>query len=1130
MKKLLYSLVLVFATISVFAQVTTSSLTGSVKDSKGEALIGASVKAIHQPTGTVYGISTNADGRFTLRNMRVGGPYVITITYVGYQTTRVDNISLKLDEPFVLNSTLSEAGTALKEVTITANDPRSVLNADRTGSTTNIGRAEIQRLPTITRNLNDLTRLTPQASASSTGSIGGGNYRQNYITIDGSDFNNTFGIGSNLPAGGNPISLDALEEISVNVTPYDIKQSGFIGSSINAVTRSGTNQFSGSVYNYFRTDDQQGNKVGSNTPFTKQTLDQKTYGFRLGGPIIKDKLFFFANVESYKSTQPGQQNVVSTDALPYGGASTPSNVVRPTAGDMDAISAYLLDKYGYATGGYQGYSFVSKRMTMTGRLDWNINKNHRLNVRYSQVESQTPNGMSNSRSPLTQFSNTNNQGRTFNSALPFENTNFYLQEANFYSLAAELNSTFGNVSNVLRVTSTHQNDPRSSNSSVFPFVDILKDGLPFTSFGYEPFTFGNLRDVRTISAVDYVTFEKGKHNFTLGGQFDISSTKNGFQRFATSYYTFASWDDFVSALDPVEANRAKPTDFAITYSLLPEYAQAFPRFKTLQLALYGQDEISVTDNFKLTAGLRVDMPKFLSVEEIKTHPLVSALTFADGEKINTGNLPSTKLLWSPRLGFNWDVKGDRSLQVRGGTGIFTGRVPTVWVVAQSGDSGLLQITKTYSGSDVPSGTYFQADPTAYRPATVPAAGTSIPSAISAMGSNFKYPQSWKSSIAVDAKLPGGFIGTLEGIFNKDLNVALGRNANLVTPQPLNVAGYPDNRVIYPNFNTEKFINPLISGLAVAPGTTTNGLPVSSALGNDASAFNVAVLDNKSRGYYWSVTAKLEKQFSKGLNGSVAYVMSDARNLYDGGGDQLLNTWSNTQIINSPNDPGLSYANYVQPTRIVASLSYKKEYFKHAATTISLFYEGAVAGRFSYTYSSDFNRDGQTNDLIYIPKDPSEITFVDQSYGSGATAVTYTAKQQSDLFFKYIEQDSYLSAHKGEYAKRNGAKYPWRNQVDFKLLQDVFVNLGNNKKNTIQFSLDIFNFGNFINKNWGIVKTLNTGAILTPRNVSSLAAGGVTRPTFSLAADRNQPVTSTFRDNNSLSSTYYMQFGFRYIFN
>ncbi len=808
--------------------------------------------------------------------------------------------------------------------------------------------------------------------------------------------------------------------------------------------------------------------------------------------------------------------MLETPEAPFG---TNPNIVKPTTAQLDDIANFLKNApYHYDPGKYQNYDNITENTRIVGRIDWNINEKNHFNIRYSQVESRSPSFVSTSRSPLTPAYGSST-GRTSNNALWFENSNYY-QDGNFYSLAAEWNTSFAKrFANTLRATFTHQNDPRSSTSSVFPFVDILDGsnipagsaGTPFTSFGYEPFTYGNLRDVKTLSFVDNLVFTSGKHTWTAGAQVDIQSTKNGFQRFGTGYYTFRSWDDFKNGL--------KPVDYAITYSLSPGYVQAFPKYDFNQYSVYGQDEIKFSSRFKLTAGLRLDLPTYPNIPEIKTHPLVAALTFNNNTKINTGQLPDVRVLYSPRVGFNWDVKGDRSIQVRGGTGVFTGRVPTVWIVAQSSDAGLLQFTQTWitPNADRNDPTKyvtpgpFNPDPKAYLPATPPAAGTAIPSTVSATDPNFKFPQTWKTNLAVDIKLPWGMVGTIEAIYNKDLNVALGKNPNLVTPQPLNVAGYPDNRPIYPNLNNQKYINPLNNNNQADPAGT--------------NAFNPVILSNASKGYYWSITAQLTKQFSKGFFGSVAYVRSQAKALFDGNGDQLLNTWSITQIVGQANDPELSYANYVIPDRIIASFSYRKEYLKHLATQVSLFFEGSIAGRYSYTYSADFNRDGQTNDLIYVPKDPTEITFSDFTYNG----VLYTAKQQSDLFFRYIEQDKYLSSRRGKYAERNGAKQPWRNQVDVKIAQDLFQNIGG-KRNTLQFTLDIFNFGNLLNKNWGIFKSINASGILVPTNTASLVPGGSVKPTFRLQTDRNQPVTSTFRDNNSLTSTYYMQFGLRYIFN
>ena len=1117
LKKILSFIIIALTALplTMKAQITTGSLTGNVKDDEGKTLAGATVTALYTPSNIRYTTSTSKNGAYNISNMRAGGPYTITVSYVGHDMQTYNDINVQLAEATILDAKLPKSNSQLQAVTVvTAGAKNTIINSSRTGATTSIGRADIMRAPSVTRNLNDLTRITPQATGTSTGSVGGGNYRQNNITVDGADFNNNFGIGTNLPAGGAPISLDAIDQITVSITPFDVRQSGFIGSSLNAVTRSGTNQFSGSVYEYFRTSKEQGDKVGTATVI-KTPFNFQQYGARFGGPIIKNKLFFFGSYEYENKPTVLQTRVASTPGNPYSPANT--GVSRPTEDSLNYISNYLKTTYGYETGAFQNYALKNGNKKILGRLDWNINQRHRFNVRYNQVEGGSPNPPSTSRSPLSAFAQT----RTAQNAQWFRNSN-YFQGANFYSFAAELNSRFGSkYTNTLRGTYTYQNDSRTTESTIFPFVDILSSTgatpaspTPYTSFGYEPFSSGNLRKVKSYSFIDNVTMNFGRNLITTGVQADFSQTTNGFQRFATSYYTFDTWNDF--------ATGQQPSSFGITYSLSPGFAQAFPKFKFAQYSWYAQDEVTISQRFKLTGGIRLDLPTYPDVAEIKTHPLIAALTFAGGSKINTGVLPKKRIMYSPRIGFNWDVNGDRTFQVRGGAGIFTGKIPFVWIVSQSGDAGLLQVTQVYVGKTNTPGP-FNPNPAAYLPATVPAAGTVIPTAgISAISPDFKFPQSFKASLAFDKRIAKGLILTMEGIFNKDIHTAFYSNPNLVDPTPLNVAGVSDNRMIYPNANNLKYINPLNSaGIPTTGGTTS---------------FNTYVLGNGSKGYYASFTTKLEKLFSKGFGATVAYTATTAANLFDGSGDQPSSAWQGTATVDGSNFAKLSNAGYVVPNRFIASVSYHREYFKHAGTTISLFYEGSAAGRYSYTYTADFNRDGNNNDLMYIPKDPSDIIFAgNKTYGTGASAVTLTPQQQSDALFAFIDQDKYLSKHKGEYAERNAAKYPFRSQLDAKLLQDVFVNIGK-KRNTVQFSIDVFNFTNMLNHRWGAFKTLTTNsngnaALLVPTNVASLVAGGAVKPTFNLASDVGGLYpTQTFRNLNTITSTYYMEFGVRYIFN
>jgi hypothetical protein len=1085
-----------FFSFSGFAQVTTSSLSGEVVEPSGEPSIGATVIAKHLPSGSVYSGLTNSSGRYNLANMRVGGPYHVEITFVGYQKAVFDEVYLQLGQPYVINHKFVEEGTSLDELIITSNR-NSVLNSDRTGAVTNVTRSQIENLPSISRSVNDLTRLTPQANGTA---IGGGNYRSNNFTLDGANFNNQFGIGQNIPAGGSPISLDAIEQISVNITPYDVRQSGFTGAAVNAVTRSGRNEFFGSAFTTYRNESLQGLFVDGQK-VQRNEMEIKQYGLSLGGPIIKDKLFFFVNVEQNKTNEPGPSKVAATASNPFGSA---NNIARPTADFLDNVSSFLKDKYGYETGPYQGYSNKSFNDKFFARVDWNISNKHKLNVRYNQVQSSEPRTVSTSTSGSNvSFAGGNN--RLSNNALHFMNSN-YFQEANLYSATAEYTGSLGKLNHSLRASWVHQFEPRTSGGGEFPLVDIKDGDAVLTTFGYEPFTFGNLRDVTTYTLNYDASYTLGKHTLTGGLQYETSLTKNGFQRFGTGYYIYDSWDEF--------ANGGKASNYALTFPMTADGSQAFPSFKFGQTSLYLQDEFAVNSRLKLTGGIRLEMPTYPNVEEIKTHPLVAGLNFLNGEKVDTGELPKAAVMVSPRFGFNYDVKGDRSLQIRGGSGVFTGRIPFVWIVAQSGDAGLLQATQVWSGKEnTPA---FSPDIKANYPAVLPPAGTFIPSSgISAMSKDLKFPTTWKSSLAVDVKLPWGIVATVEGIYNRDLNAVAARNVNLVAPTALNVAGYPDNRPIFPNANVDKYINKLNS--AGIPGSGTTG-------------FNTTVMYNDKGGHYASGMLQLTKNFQNGFSGSVSYVAAAAKNFGDGSGDQIINLWSIPFTSSNSNMASLGYTTNVLPHRVVGSVSYNNALIGKLKTGITVFYSGDNQSRYSYSYSSDFNRDGQVNDLIYVPKDASEITFLPIAAGNSAYGgKAFTAEEQSQIFFDLINNDKYLSSRKGQYAERNGAKLPWRNQFDLRITQDILRDIAGTK-NGLQIFVDIFNVGNLLNNAWGTYDT-SIGNLLTPANTSSLVPGGAVKPTFRLNANNGNIINGkTYRKNESISSTYYLQFGARITFN
>jgi hypothetical protein len=1090
-RKLSVMMLMLFLSVTAaFSQVTTSTLSGRVTSQSNETLPGAAVVAVHLPSGTQYGTITNTEGRFNIQGMRPGGPYKVDVSFVGYSTSSFTDINLLLGESFILDLSLKESVFDVDEVIIVGTRAPA-FNSEKNGAAINIDNRQINAMPTISRSINDITRLTPQANGNT---IGGGNYRQNYITVDGAQFNNAFGIGTNLPGNGAPISLDALDQISVNITPFDVRQSGFIGASVNAVTRSGGNEFTGSVYTFMQNEKYKGNKVGENT-FDRNPSSYEMYGMRLGGPIIQNKLFFFVNFETEKSMVPGPSRVASTASKP---ADYANNIARPSEAEMDMISKYLFDTYGYETGPYQGYSFESPGRKILARIDWNINQFHKFNIRYSYMMSKDPSNPSTSFSPFSSLYTGNRQAMD---AMWFKNSG-YFQERNFSSLSAELNSLLGGgkFANKLRFTYSFQDEPRTTGGKTFPFVDILKDNRVFTSFGTELFSYGNLREVKTITVSDDISWSWGINSFTAGLQYEHNQTKNGFMRFGSSFYVFDSWDDFV--------NGNLPRNYGVTFSNTPGYAQAFPTFNFGQYTAYIQDEINVNSQLKVTAGFRVDLPTYS--QPVDEHPIIANLTFGD-KKYSTSTLPKSRVLMSPRVGFNYDIIGDRSLVVRGGSGVFTGRVPFVWIVGQVGDAGMIQTTQTYSGANVPGP--FKPEVDAYYPTTQPAVGTIVPGTFTIIDNDFKMPQSWKSSLALDAKLPWDIKGTLEGIYNKDFNTAFFMNRGLKGEANMNVAGYPDNRIIYPSANAAKYYQLHTGGNITTPAGTGSGV-------------SPIVLENRTGGYYYSVTAKLEKDFANGFAAMIAYTRSEAKNLVDGAGDQAASAWNGNANVNGANSPELSYASYVIPDKIIGSVSYRLEYLKHMATSFSLFYDGGAQGRYSYVYSANIARDGAgSNNLIYVPKDPSEIVFVNQT----VSGTVWTAQEQSDAFFAFIEQDKYLKTRKGQYAERNGAIIPWTNRFDVKVMQDFYVNVGG-KRNTIQLSLDVLNAGNLVNKDWGKAYFFNQNNILTPTNQNAVVTGGTVKPTYRLNPYNNQMLKETFRDNVGYASTYSMQFGIRYIFN
>jgi hypothetical protein len=1147
---------------------TTAAMSGTITDSKGEALPGATVIAVHTPTNTQYVSPTNADGRFNMQNMRVGGPYTVRVTFVGFQDYSRSGVNLTLAENFRLDVKLGESTTQLTEVTVTGGQ-NPVINADRTGAQTTIQRQQIERLPTLNRSFNDFTRLTPQGSGTSNQSFAGRNNLYNNLTIDGAIFNNAFGLSSTIggQAGAQPVSLDAIDQIQVSLAPYDVRQGSFTGAGINAVTRSGTNKLSVSVYDYYRNQDFVGQKVGSfQAPYPNFKLNN--VGFRIGGPIVKDKLFFFVNAEMEKRTDPPSGNYTATRTGVASGLQTSA----ANAADLDALSGFLVKQYGYNPGAYENYGLRSNSYKATAKLDWNINTNNHFNIKYNYLKSYSD------VNPSTSGGSIGGTRAETVYGLPFFSS-YYTINNNLNSIIAELNSTLGGGKFSNNVTAGYigNRDYRQypSGGSPFPMVDIgnqiglttaasTRSGVAasngFTTFGSELYSAFNVLNSDIYQFGDNFTAFLGKHNVTIGTYNELYKFSNGYAPNYYGTYQYNSLEDFYASAGGYTYDRnahqvsstggLTPVVGAARYALQYSTQANFPYAvtKAAQLGFYVQDEYSPISNLKLTLGLRGDIPIIFSnidrniavsgTETSGTGAGLGALTFRDGIQFSTSQLPQRRLLFSPRIGFNWDVNNDKKTQVRGGTGIFTGRVPFVWISNQAGNNGVQFNSIDVSGAGATGATYVNAAgvrvPYAFNPnvdAYRPTAGSGSTSySLAVTDRNFKFPQVWRSNFAIDQVLPGGIVATIEGLYTKDLNAMFIQNIDLpntsLRAAPVGVTGTGgDQRPIFYATNAAGVITTTKNNRIFNPSTPTVANPVIT---------DAELLTNTKKGYSYSITGQLQKSFSNGIFASVAYTYADSRSVNDGSSSVAYSNWSARAVSGDPNENVLSYSQWLTQHRVIGSLSYRHEYLNHLATTFSLFYDGEPTGRYSYVYNGDMNGDNVTNnDLMYIPRTQSEINLAQISTTVNGSAVLYTAAQQWADLDKFINQDPYLSKHRGEYAQRNGAAYPWQHRVDVKVIQDVFTNIGENR-NTLQFSVDIFNIGNMLNRNWGAFPTtFKTNPLnfigYNASNQPIFSYGYYTNPTA--AAPAGTTLADSFRPNTgTISSRWQLQIGLRYLFN
>lgn len=1061
------------------AQVTTASMRGVVTGQAEAPLEGARVEAVHTPSGTRYATVTRADGGFFIPAMRVGGPYEVITTRIGYERATQTGIFLSLGAATDVNFKMSQVATTIAGITVTGES--GLISSARTGAATAVAIEQLEQLPTISRTLGDFTRLTPQASGNS---FAGTDSRLNNITVDGSYFNNSFGLGS-VPGGRTgvaPISLDAIEQVQVNIAPFDVRQSNFTGAAVNAVTKSGTNEVKGSLYYLTRNQDYFGTQAGANT-FDPGVTKFANIGVNIGMPIIKDKLFFFGSFEDDGITEPGTNFTANT-----GGQTVAGNTTRVQQRDLDGLSSFLQQNFGYETGPYQGYDSETPSRRYLGKLDYNLNENNKISLRYSALESSTDVLASNSSS----LGFGGRRSRT--DALNFQNTNYSILE-NRTSLVGEWNSTIGsNKSNQLILGYDTSDESRGTRGDFFPLVDILEGGATYTSFGYEPFTPNNELRYNSFQLQNNFTIYGNKHETTFGLSYERYNSENVFFPGSQSAYVYNSLQDFYTDANDFLANPNRTTSpvqlrrFQVRYSNIPGLDKPLQPLEVNYTGVYAQDKWRARDNLSITYGLRIEVPVF--GETGFTNALADQLTFrdADGNAVQyeTGKLPSANPLFSPRLGFNWDVNNDRRTQIRGGTGVFTGRPAFVWISNQVGNTGVLTGFEQVDNSNTRP---FNPDPDFYKPQNVTGAPASRYE-LALTQEDFRFPQLWRTNLAVDQQLPFGIVGTAEFLYSRDVNGINYINANL---------SEPDTR-----FTGADTRPRWTSGFRIHP-------QVSSAV----------VLQNQAQGTSWNVSGSLERAFSNGFFAKAAYNYGMARNTVDPG-SIAFGSWNNNRHSGDPNNPGLGVSGNAVGHRFFGAMSYKKQYFGFGATGVSLFFEGRNQGNADYSYSGDLNGDGGTsNDLIYIPRNVGEMNF--EQYTSSGT--TFTVAQQEAAWEAFIQQDKYLSANRGSIVERGAIFLPLVYNTDVSFTQDLFTNVGG-QRNTVQIRLDILNFANMLNNDWGTGYRFVQTQPLVARGAD---ASGAARHRFrnvgnQLLAPQSFERTAFERD------VWRMQLGVRYNFN
>ena len=1104
MKQSIKCLVAAFAAMLVsvvaFAQVTTSSLSGRAIDANGEPVIGVAVIATHTPSGTVYGVTTNEAGRYTINGMRSGGPYTVQFSCLGYQTVNYTDVTLQLAETFSLNATLNEDAEMLSEAMVIS-DAASKFSAEKMGSATNISGDQIKSIPTVSRSITDVTRLSPYGGNGM--SFAGQDGRTANFTVDGANFNNNFGLSDKLPGGGSPISIDAIEEMQVVISPYDVRQTNFIGGGVNAITKAGTNTFKGSAYIYHRNENMRGNMAaGQEVSGAREKDRNTTYGFTLGGPIIKNKLFFFVNAEYAKTPSVA----VRWRASENGVGNADKYLSYTTIADMERVQEHVMKKYGYDTGSFTEFPADQSNVKLLARLDWNINNDHRLALRYNYTNNTGWNGPNAS---SMDGGTRSAYGRTSLYSMAFANSMYSMNNL-VHTVSLDLNSRLSdNLSNQFLATFSKLDDVRGTNSSEFPFIDI-QDGTntntQYMALGYELFTWNNAVHNTHVNIKDDLVYYAGNHKVTMGASYEYQMADNAYMRNGTGYYRYASVDDFI--------NGAAPEVVCLTYGYDGEKNPA-ARVQFHKAGIYGQDEWSVNEAFKLTYGLRID-GLFFDNGDLVTNNKILAIDYYDKDgkvrNIDTGKWPSANITVSPRVGFNWHLTEDRALTLRGGTGFFSGRLPLVFFTNMPTNSGFVQYQAQINAKNLGNakegeagygytmdafkgGLVVDKDGKATTqalldklismgyPSTYPEEGTK-PSSISAVDPKFKMPQVWKTSLALDYKFPTAFPFSVTGefIYNKTINGVTISDWSIMPVNGFARLHGADNRPVYPaNFRT---------------GT---------------KAF---VLENTNKGYGYSANLTVNMAPIEGLSLMAAYTHTASKELTGMPGSAAESAFTYVPTVEGPNNIKLHNSQYVTPDRAVASATYSDKSNNH----FSLIYEAWRGGyNYSYMLVNDMNGDGYNYDALYIPtaEDVQNNEF------------RFATQDDAARFMAYVDNNEYLKKHQGSYAEAYSVYSPWVHRIDLSYKHDFKVKIGQSV-NKLQLSLDVKNLLNLFNSSWGVSKYMNPdlveGRIL---KYESTDAQGY--PVFSTPKAVNAN-TQTFVPNKSIGQCWYASVGIKYMFN